>query len=84
MEDLLLSKDSFLVESSFGNYNVKFIKFQFFLDSLDVNKTFLVVDQSIFTLFKDSFSHYPKSKVVIINSSEKTKSFESAFKFCVP
>ena len=80
MEDLLLSKDSFLVESSFGNYNVKFIKFKFFLDSLDVNKTFLVVDQSIFTLFKDSFSHYPESKVVIINSSEKTKSFEYSSK----
>ena len=55
MEDLLLFKDSFSVESTFGNYKVKFTKFKIFLDSLDINKTFLVVDKSIFTLFKDSF-----------------------------
>ena len=66
MEDLLLSKDSFLVESSFGNYNVKFIKFKFFLDSLDVNKTFLVVDQSIFTLFK-------VTKSTLVNCDKRNK-----------
>ncbi len=75
MEVLQLS-DNFSVTSSFGDYNVKFQNFDIFLNSLDMNKAFLIIDKFIFEFYHSFFSNIPENRIIIIDSSEKTKSFE--------
>tara|TARA_B100000575_G_scaffold285642_1_gene281207 strand:- start:16752 stop:17831 length:1080 start_codon:yes stop_codon:yes gene_type:complete len=76
MEDFQLSSHNFQVKSTFGNYLVEFASHQIFIDQLDQKKTILVIDKNIYQLYKDSFYNFPDNNILIINSSEKSKSFE--------
>ena len=76
MEDFQLSNDSFQVKSTFGNYLVEFSSHQIFIDQSDHKKTILVIDKNIYQFYKDSFSNFPEKNILIIDSSEESKSFE--------
>ena len=76
MEDFQLSNDSFKVKSTFGNYLVEFANHKIFIDRSDHKKTILVIDKNIYQSYKDSFSNFPEQNILIIDSSEQSKSFE--------
>lgn len=76
MEGFQLSNDSFKVKSTFGNYLVEFTNHKIFIDCSDHKKTILVIDKNIYQSYKDSFSNFPEQNILIIDSSEQSKSFE--------
>ena len=76
MGDFQLSNECFEVKSTFGNYLVDFSSHKEFLDNTDHAKTILVIDKTIYKSFQSSFTSFLEKNILVIDSSEKSKSFE--------
>ena len=71
-----MSNECFEVKSTFGNYLVDFNSHKEFLESVNHKKTILVIDKTIYKSFESSFANFLQKNILVIESSEKSKSFE--------
>jgi len=78
MGDFQLSNECFEVKSAFGNYLVDFSSHKEFLDNTNHAKTILVIDKTIYKSYQSSFTNFLQKNILVIDSSEKSKSFEYA------
>ena len=76
MGDFQLSNECFEVKSTFGNYLVDFSSHKEFLENTNHEKTILVIDKTIYKSFQSSFTSFLEKNILVIDSSEKSKSFE--------
>ena len=74
MGDFQLSNECFEVKSTFGNYLVDFSSHKEFLDNTNHAKTILVIDKTIYKSFQSSFTSFLQKNILVIDSSEKSKS----------
>ena len=73
-----LFDSNFTVSSSYGNYNVSFQSFESFKKEIDFNKFFFIVDKDLKKIYDDLLSDLPAKQTIVIDSSEKSKSFEQS------